>query len=139
MKLHAFLATAADLAGVLRAEPDARSATLLSGADPANLSSLFELVTRGALTAEEALAELDHPVAQVGPDGPWAYAVPAVATAALAEASAAELDQWTAEWAGHAASPTDSSSVTVHALAALAARATPDQALYVRLASPDPR
>jgi hypothetical protein len=131
LKLHAFVASAADLPRALRDGADRFSGTLLSGADPANLSSLFELVTRGALSSEEALGELDHPVAQAGPEGPWIYAVPAPATAALAAASASELDAWARDWAGPDASP--HSSATVQALASLAADAASDQALYVRL------
>ena len=133
MKLHAFLATTAELPRALREGADGFSGTLLSGADPANLSSLFELVTRGALPADEALAELDRPVARAGPDGPWVYAVPSPVTDALAAASTAELDGWALEWAGADASPNDTSSTTVHALASLAARATADQTLYIRL------
>ena len=65
MKLHAFLATAADLPRALREGTDGFSGTLLSGADPANLSSLFELVTHGELPADEALADL---AAKAAPD-----------------------------------------------------------------------
>jgi len=138
MKLHAFLATTAELPRALRDGADGFSGTLLSGADPANLSSLFELVTRGALPADEALAQLEQPVAQAGPDGPWVYGVPAPATEALATASNMELDGWARDWSGSeraSASPTS----TVHALAGLAARATADQSLYIRLESPGGR
>jgi len=102
VKLHAFLATAADLPRALREGTDGFSGTLLSGADPANLSSLFELVTHGELPADEALADLEQPVASAGPDGPWIHVVPAPAMASLAAASSAETpDQglrldWTA-------------------------------------------
>lgn len=61
------------------------------------------------------------------------YAVPAPATAALAAASAVELDRWVLDWAGPDASPNDAASLTVRALAALSARATAEQALYIRL------
>jgi len=132
VKLHAFLATAADLPRALREGTDGFSGTLLSGADPANLSSLFELVTRGELPAAEALGDMDQPVASAGPDGPWGYVVPEVATAALAAASGGELDAWATEWAGHDASAGEASE-TVRALADLAAKATPDQSVYVRL------
>ena len=138
MKLHAFLATAAELPRALRDGADGFSGTLLSGADPANLSSLFELVTRGALPADEALAQMEQPVAQGGPDGPWVYAVPAPATEALANASGMELDAWARDWSGSertSASPTS----TVHALAGLAAKATAAQSLYIRLESPGGR
>ena len=136
MKLHAFLATAAELPRALRDGIDGFAGALLSGADPANLSSLFELVTRGALPTDEALADIDQPVAAGGPDGPWAYAVPAPVTAALAAASGFELDGWAREWAGPESSPGNPSSEIVRALGALAAKATPDQTLYILLDAP---
>jgi hypothetical protein len=136
VKLHAFLATVAELPRALRDGAEGFSGTLLSGGDPANLSSLFELVTRGALPADEALAQMDQPVAQAGPDGPWVYAVPALATEALAAASTAELDGWARDWSGADRVSASATSSTVHALAGLAARATADQSLYIRLESP---
>ena len=136
MKLHAFLATVAELPRALRDGTEGFSGTLLSGADPANLSSLFELVTHGALPADEALAQMDQPVARGGPDGPWVYAVPAPATEALAAASSTELDGWARDWSGADSASAGPTSTTVHALAGLAARATADQSLYIRLESP---
>jgi len=130
MRVHAFLATAAELPGLLAGgAPPARS-TALTGVDPINLSSLVEIVTGDELTTEGATAVLEEPVLDAGARGPSIHLFPNEATEALGSSDPRVRARWAEEWTGGNGRPNDGPEKALEALAGLAAQRAQDQALY---------
>lgn len=129
MRVHAFLATATELPALLDARVVPAPGTPLTGVDPVNLSSLLQIVTGGELTDGSATWDLERPVLSAGPHGPSIHLLPAEATEALGTSDPAERARWAAEWTGGSGRPDDGPEKTLEALAMLASRRGPDQAL----------
>ena len=131
MKVHAFLATAAELPQLLDGGTAPTPGTPLAGVDPVNLSSLVEIVTGGEITTESATADLEHPVLSAGARGPSIHLLPVEATDALASSDRGEWARWAEEWAGGNGRPNDGPEKSLEAMAALAVQRAPEQALYL--------
>jgi hypothetical protein len=134
MRVHAFLAAPAELRRVVDGPtPPARGAPL-NGVDPANLASLVEIATSGAITAEEAEAGLAETVLTAAGLRVSIHVLPAEATEALGAADAGELARWAEEWTGDNGRPDNGPGKALRALAELAARRQPEQSLYLWVA-----
>jgi len=134
MSVHAFLATAAELPGLLDGgTPPARGASL-NGVTPVNLASLVEIVTGGAVSSEDATAALEEPVLTAGARGPSIHRLPETAVEALGTADAPERARWLQEWTGRAASAEGGPGRALETLADLARRRAEGQDLYLRVA-----
>lgn len=131
MRVHAFLATLAELPGLLDGGTTPAPGTPLSGVDPVNLASLVEIVTGGGVSSENAAAALGHPVLSAGGRGPSIHGLPEEAVEALGNADPAERARWAEEWTGGNGRPNDGPEKALEALADLAARRQPGQALYL--------
>ena len=134
MRVHAFLATAAELPGLLDGGTLPAPGTPLAGVDPVNLGSLVEIVTGGEIADGSAEALLEHPVLGAGVRGPSIHVLPAEAAEALGSADAAERARWVEEWTGGNGRTNDAPKQALEALANLAARRAPGQALYLWVA-----
>ena len=131
MRVHAFLATAADLSGLLDGGTAPAPGTLLKGVDPVNLASLVEIVSGGSISAEDAGAAFEEPVLSAGPRGPSIYRLPAEAVDSLGNADPSQRAIWSAEWAGGSGRPHVGPDQAVESLGQLAARRETGQALYL--------
>jgi len=134
MRVHAFLATPAELPALLSKRSAPASGIGLTGVDAVNLASLVEIVTGGSVDTEEASPELESPVLSAGASGPSIHLLPEDATLALGNSDSAERAHWVAEWTGGNGRPEDEPEKTVEALARLAANRAPQQELYLWVA-----
>src|SRR5262249_20772309 len=100
MRVHAFLATPAELPALLSNGSAPTSSVVLTGVDPVNLASLVEIVTGRSVDTEEASPELENPVLSAGASGPSIHLLPEDATVALGNADSAERVHWVGEWSG---------------------------------------
>ena len=134
MRVHAFLATPAELPQLLDGGTAPPPGTLLSGVDPVNLASLVEIVTGGGIASDAATPLLEEPVLSAGPRGPSIHALPEEAVEALGNADPTERARWVEEWTGGTGRPNDGPEKALEALVELAARRSPDQNLYLWVA-----
>jgi hypothetical protein len=135
MRVHAFLAAAAELQRLIDAGTPPATGTVLTGVDPVNLASLVEIVTGGSVGNEEASAALENPVLARGPRGPSIHLLPEEAVDALGSSDPAERGRWVADWSGGDGRPDDGPEKTVEVLAQLAANRGPEQELYLWVAN----
>jgi len=131
MRVHAFLATASQLPGLLDGGTAPAPGTLLTGVDPTNLSSLVEIVTGGGVRNGDATAVLERPVLSAGARGPSIHRLPAAAIEALGNSDPGERSRWAEGWTGGSGQPHNGPEKALEALAKLAAERGPDQALYL--------
>jgi hypothetical protein len=134
MRVHAFLATADELPGLLDAGAPPAPGSLLTGVDPLNLASLVEIVTGRSIDAENASAALETPVLGAGPRGPFIHRLPVEAVDALGNAEPSERARWATEWTGGAGGSNGGPEKAVEALSELAAARGPEQQLYLWVA-----
>ncbi|HET9155501.1 MAG TPA: hypothetical protein VFN91_02460 [Myxococcaceae bacterium] len=135
MRVHAFLATSAELPALLERGSAPPTAAVLTGVDPVNLASLVEILTGGGVGTEEASAALETPVLEAGPHGPSIHLLPEGATVALGNAGSAERARWTAEWSGGNWRLDEGPEKTIEALVRLATGRAPAQGLYLWVAN----
>jgi hypothetical protein len=131
MRVHAFLATPAELPALPDGGNAAPRGVPLAGVDAVALASLVEFVTGGGLSNGNATAVLEHPVLGAGARGPFIHRLPAEAADALESADAPERARWVEEWTGGSG---DGPERALETLAELAARPAPEQGLYLWVA-----
>jgi hypothetical protein len=134
MRVHAFLATAAELPALLARGTAPPGGVVLVGVDPVNLASLMEIVTGGSLGTEDATTALEDPVLSTGDGGPSIHLLPEDATDALGNADSAERARWAAQWSGGNWRLDEGPEKTVEELGQLAAGRAPGQELYLWVA-----
>lgn len=134
MRVHAFLATAGELPGLLDAGSPPALHLLLAGVDPANLASLVEIVTGGSIDAENASATLETPVLTAGSRGPFIHRFPAEAVDALGNAEPSERADWATEWTGGAGGFNGGPEKAVESLSELARARGPGQEVFLWVA-----